>query len=82
MRLPSLILSLTLLVPLSAATTADGPPAAPAQMPLKASSPAAAPATGRSAAGAGREKARAPAAAFTPSEKLGAGSAVAFPVDI
>jgi hypothetical protein len=79
MRLPAL--PLTLLLLLSAISTTAAPPA---QTPPAAPSPVAAPAapTGHTTTDAGREMPRAPAATFTPSEKLGADSAVAFPVDI
>jgi hypothetical protein len=77
MRLP--VPTLALLMLLGAAPLAAAPPvpAPPAQTP-----PADAPATNRGTAADTRQKASAPAATFTPSEKIGADSAVAFPVDI
>jgi hypothetical protein len=77
MRLP--IPTLVLLMQLAAAPLAAAPPvpAPPVQTP-----PSSAPATDPGMAADGRQKASAPAATFTPSEKIKADSAVAFPVDI
>ena len=77
MRLPFPILAL--LMPLAAAPAAAAPPA-PA--PQAQTPPATAPANTGAPADGGRRKSSAPAATFTPSEKIGADSAVAFPVDI
>jgi hypothetical protein len=74
MRLPFPTLVLLMLVTAAPAAAA---PAPPAQTP-----PASAPAADRDTAADTRQKAAAPAETFTPSEKIGADSAVAFPVDI
>jgi hypothetical protein len=76
MRLPSQTLTLLLMLLAAAPTAAPPQPAPPAQTP-----PASAPESAR-AADSGRQKSSAPAATFTPSEKIKADSAVAFPVDI
>jgi hypothetical protein len=72
LRIPTL----ALLMLLAAAPVAAAPPS-PAQTP-----PASAPADDRGTAADTGQKTSAPAATFTPSEKIGADSAVAFPVDI
>jgi len=76
MRLPSPALVLLMLLTAAPATSAPPAPAPQAQTP-----PASAPAATRAAADV-RQKSPAPAATFTPSERIGADSAVSFPVDI
>ncbi len=76
MRLLSPTLALLMLLAAAPVATAPPEPAPQAQTP-PASAPASARATDR-----GRQKSSAPAASFTPSEKIKADSAVAFPVDI
>jgi len=72
LRMPTLVL----LMLLAAAPLAAAPPPPPQTPPVSA------PATERGTAADGRPQTPAPAATFTPSEKIGADSAVAFPVDI
>jgi hypothetical protein len=67
--------TLALLMLLAAAPLVAAPP--PPQTP-----PASVPAADPGTAADTRQKASAPSATFTPSEKIGADSAVAFPVDI
>jgi hypothetical protein len=76
MRLPSPALVLLMLLTAAPATSAPPAPAPQAQ-----TLPASAPAATRAAVD-GRQKSSAPAATFTPSEKIKADSAVSFPVDI
>ena len=76
MRLPSPVLILLML--LIAALAASAPPAS---APQAQTPPASAPASPRAGVG-DEQKSPAPAATFTPSERIGADSAVSFPVDI
>jgi hypothetical protein len=76
MRLPSP--TLVLLMLLSAAQAAAAPPEPVPQAPIPSSGT---PAPARTA-DSGRQKSSTPARTFTPSEKIKADSAVAFPVDI
>jgi hypothetical protein len=76
MRLTSPALVLLMLLIAAPATSAPPAPARPTQTP-----PVSAPASTRAGA-EGRQKSSAPAATFTPSEKIKADSAVSFPVDI
>lgn len=76
MRLPSS--TLVLLMLLSATLAAAAPPEPVPQAPIP---PAGTSAPAR-AADSGRQKSSTPARTFTPSEKIKADSAVAFPVDI
>jgi hypothetical protein len=75
MRLPSAALFLLML--LAAATAA--PPEEPVRQSPAPPAGTPAPAT---AVDSGRQKSSTPASTFTPSEKVKADSAVAFPVDI
>jgi len=77
MRLPSPALLLLMLLAAAAATAA--PPEEP--VPQSPAPPAGTPAPAR-ADDSGRQKSSTPASTFTPSEKVKADSAVAFPVDI
>jgi hypothetical protein len=71
--------SLVLLMLLAAAPAAAAPPVQP--VPQSPAPPAGTPAPARDD-DSGRQKSSAPARTFTPSEKIKADSAVAFPVDI
>jgi hypothetical protein len=77
MRLPSP--TLVLLMLLSAVPAAAAPPEE--SVPQAPTPPAGTPAPVH-AANSGRQESSAPARTFTPSEKIKADSAVAFPVDI
>jgi hypothetical protein len=77
MRLPSP--TLVLLMLLGAAPATAAPPVEP--VPQSPTPPAGTPAPARDD-DSGRQKSSAPARTFTPSEKIKADSAVAFPVDI
>jgi len=76
MRLPSP--TLVLLMLLAAAPAAAAPPEPVPQSPA----PPAGTTSPARAADSGRQKAATPARTFTPTEKIKADSAVAFPVDI
>jgi len=76
MRLPSPTLVLLMLLAVAPAVAAPPEPVPQAPTP-----PVGTPAPSR-AADSGRQKTSTPARTFTPSEKVKADSAVAFPVDI
>jgi hypothetical protein len=71
--------TLVLLMLLTAVPAAAAPPEEP--VPQSPTPPAGTPAPAR-AADSGRQKSSTPARTFTPTEKIKADSAVAFPVDI